>query len=150
LVHTPKFEENGVDVVVRYDWRLESEPSDSVEDTAQLIEGNEIGRNFPSLAIELKPTMGDDYPSVMRQMARLRSKVLVLGTYTGRGASEPQMRAMFKANGITVIFLQEIEEAMRAAKAAAAEAARQAELAVEAAAVAAYEAEEAAFWKDQF
>ena len=52
------------------------------------------------MAVEIKPSVGDDYPSVMRQMKRLGAKVLVVGAWTGRGVSEPQMRAMFKAGGI--------------------------------------------------
>ena len=65
------------------------------------------------LAIELKPSLGDDYPTVLREMKRLDASVLIVGAYNGRGASEPQMRAIFTASGIKVVFVHEIEEAMR-------------------------------------
>jgi hypothetical protein len=65
------------------------------------------------LGVEIKPSVGDDYPSVMRQMKRLGAGILVAGTWTGRGVSEPQMRAMFEASGIKVVFVQEIEERLR-------------------------------------
>ena len=65
------------------------------------------------IGVEIKPTIGDDYPSVMRQMGRLGARILVVGNYTGRGVSEPQMVEMFKASGFRVLFLQEIEEALR-------------------------------------
>lgn len=68
---------------------------------------------YEMLAFELKPAMGDDYPSVLRQMRRLDAHVLVLGNYTGRGVSEPQMRAMFETSGIKVVFVSEIEDWMR-------------------------------------
>lgn len=67
--------------------------------------------------IEIKPTMGDDFPSVMRQMARLRSHYLVLGQYTGRAVSEPQLRQMFKANELTILFVSDIEAEIANARA---------------------------------
>jgi hypothetical protein len=63
-------------------------------------------------SVELKPEIGDDFPSIMRQMARLRADVLVTYNYNGRGATEAQMRAMFNASGIRVVFVHEIETAM--------------------------------------
>jgi len=92
------FEVKGVDVELSYRWDFAGEGSYT----------REVG-------LEIKPTLGDDYPSVMRQMKRLDAWCLVIGTYTGRGISEPQMRAMFGSSGIRVVFLQEIEEAMRQA-----------------------------------
>lgn len=92
------FEASGVDVVIVWAWTMDNKDSIGIHS---------------NLHVELKPSMGDDFPSVLRQMRRLRASVLVIGAYTGRGASEPQMRAMFEASGITVVFVQEIEEAMR-------------------------------------
>lgn len=94
------FESNGVDVMV-------------VWDHAKTRNEAKLAYVRTKLNVELKPSMGDDFPSIMRQMRRLEATVLVVGAYTGRGASEPQMRAMFAASGITVVFVQEIEEAMR-------------------------------------
>jgi hypothetical protein len=51
----------------------------------------------------------------MRQMARLQATVLVTHDYNGRGATEEQMRAMFKASGIEVVFVREIEAEMESA-----------------------------------
>ena len=65
------------------------------------------------LKVEIKPSVGDDYPTVLRQMRRTKAGVLVVETFAGRGVSEPQMRAMFEASGIKVVFVQEIEERMR-------------------------------------
>jgi hypothetical protein len=92
------YEVKGVDVRFWYRWT---------------IGGLDDGYN--PIGLEIKPTLGDDYPSVMRQMKRLEVNYLVVGTYTGRGVSEPQMREMFRMSDITVVFVQEIEEAMRQA-----------------------------------
>ena len=93
-----RFEQEGIDV--RLDAGFLKSPGPA-----------EIG--IAVLAVEIKPTIGDDYPTVMRQMRRLGAKILLVGTYTGRGVSEPQMRAMFEASAIKVVFVQEIEERMR-------------------------------------
>ena len=66
------------------------------------------------MKIELKPTIGDDFPSVMRQMKRLGAWILIVEQYHGRGVAEPQFRKMMALGGMTVIFLQEIEEAIGA------------------------------------
>lgn len=91
------FEEAGVDVVVQWGYGIDT-----------------FFRGLP-LTVELKPTLGDDYPTVLRQMQRLKANVLVVGAWAGRGVTEPQMRAMFQASGINVVFVQEIEEQMRLA-----------------------------------
>lgn len=94
------FEQAGVDVTLSWDWRV----------------GDNVVREPIQTKIELKPTMGDDYPSIMRQMQRLGATVCIVGQYTGRGASEPQLRDMFAANGYTIVFVQEIEEEVRSHK----------------------------------
>lgn len=94
------FEASGVDVVIH--WRyasIDSQPN--------------IYGGVADFKIELKPTMGDDYPAVIRQMKRLQATFLILGQYTGRGVSERQLREMFEASGLGVVFVQEIEEYMR-------------------------------------
>jgi len=136
------FEDRGVDVVLNGWMKVKIGEGEAGE--------NEYRQFAHDLGVEIKPAMGDDYPTVMRQMQRLGCRHLLIGAYTGRGVSEPQMRAMFNASGITVVFLQEIEEVIRAANAAVAEAVRRDEAADQAAAIAAYEAEEAAFWEDEF
>lgn len=64
------------------------------------------------ISIELKPSMGDDFPTVMRQMRRLKCAYLVVGTYNGTTVSEDQLRQMFEANGQKIIFVREIEAQM--------------------------------------
>jgi hypothetical protein len=99
------FEEKGVDVVITIAHAAPGEQP-------YLALG---GSGYEFFKVELKPAMGDDYPSVMRQMKRLGAHFLVVGVWTGRGVTEPQMRAMFQASGINVVFVQEIEEQMRLA-----------------------------------
>lgn len=73
--------------------------------------------DYSRTSIEIKPTMGDDFPSVMRQIERLRVRVLVVGEYTGRAVSEPQLRQMFEANDLKLIFVRDIEAEIANARA---------------------------------
>ena len=75
------------------------------------------------LAIELKPTMGDDYPSVLRIVlankqsakfsagsSRADRAAVVIGNYAGTGATFDQVRAMFESSGVRLFLMREIEE----------------------------------------
>lgn len=65
-------------------------------------------RDSQRFNIELKPSVGDDYPTILRQMKSSRSDHLVTRQYTGRGATQEQFVATFAASGIKVIFLDQI------------------------------------------
>lgn len=68
---------------------------------------------------ELKPAMGDDYPAVIRQINSNADRakvyqynhrtVLIVGQYTGKGATYEQMVSMFAAAGIKVIKESDID-----------------------------------------
>lgn len=71
---------------------------------------------FSDIAIELKPSMGDDYPAVMRQVSAMSRggdffhSVVIIGSYAGRGATLEQVRTMFEKSNIKLFLLSEIEE----------------------------------------
>lgn len=100
ILTTVKFEQRGVDVSITVGFGDEY-PAYFDETTCTM-------RIYP-MNVEIKPTLGDDFPSVMRQMARLRCSTLVIGDYTGRAVSVPQLRQMFGANGHTLLFVRDIE-----------------------------------------
>ena len=58
--------------------------------------------------IELKPIVGDDYPAVLRQMKRTGAKVLVVGEYTGTGATREQFVKTMTIEGVRVVFAGEM------------------------------------------
>lgn len=77
--------------------------------------GNDI--SIPDVSIELKPSMGDDYPAVMRQVIAMKQRksgysrcIVIIGYYSGRGATIEQVRAMFEKSNIKLFLLSEIEE----------------------------------------
>lgn len=68
---------------------------------------------------EMKPSMGDDYPAVIRQInsnaARAKANqynhrtVLIVGQYTGKGATYEQMVSFFSIAGIEVVKESDID-----------------------------------------
>lgn len=105
------FELHGFDAVVKADnaWYL----------------GNEYtrGRQSHEVLCEMKPAMGDDFPAVLRQIKgnlerannatrqaySSATKVLILGRYTGVGATYDQMVSMFATEKIFVIMEASID-----------------------------------------
>ena len=59
--------------------------------------------------IEIKPTVGDDYPAVLRQMKRNGSTVLFLKDYTGQGATKEQFIKTFTVSEFSVVFLRDCQ-----------------------------------------
>jgi hypothetical protein len=59
-------------------------------------------------AIEVKPSVGDDYPAVLRQMRSNGAKYLFPRDYHGVGATQAQFVQMFKSAGIHVVFANEV------------------------------------------
>jgi hypothetical protein len=67
-------------------------------------------QDLPAVAIELKPSLGDDYPSVLRKMkARRRdSAALIVDRFAAEGATWDQVVRVFKASGFVVKTLAEV------------------------------------------
>jgi hypothetical protein len=72
------------------------------------------------VAIEAKPALGDEYPAVLRQIKShgaipdrhgwsTHHRVLLAERITATGATEDQIRAIFKASNITLVLFDEIE-----------------------------------------
>lgn len=106
------FEECGFDVVISRRaskvWRYH----DGVVENGMLRQ---------QVFVELKPSMGDDYPAVLRQiktaMAVLRSRrgglahagvVLLVGEFKSSAVSREQMVELFKLSGVIVIMLEDV------------------------------------------
>lgn len=105
LLSTVSFEHHGVDA--RILWAFLDKPLD--------LERHRY-RDHMTIAVEIKPSMGDDYPSVMRQMQRLQCQILLIETYTGAAVPLPLLRTMFEANKCQLLTLQDVEAEMPNAK----------------------------------
>jgi hypothetical protein len=83
----------------------------------------------PAVYVECKPTVGDDYPAILRQIKAAGPRytcdgyhtkkllegiirVLFLEEYLGNGVSIDDFAAFFENEGIAVVFLDEVLEAL--------------------------------------
>lgn len=75
--------------------------------------------DYINLKIEIKPTIGDDFPSVLRQMKasmpirfgyedNRNKRCLLVGSYTGEGATKEQFIQFFQSQNFNVIFPSDI------------------------------------------
>lgn len=63
------------------------------------------------IIVEIKPEIGDDYPSILRQMRRNGSRFLFTRSYTGTGVDQPTFIQYMDSQGIRVIFEHEVDAA---------------------------------------
>jgi hypothetical protein len=114
------FERRGVDVVLRW-WFTIAEREARQPGSARGFED--------AVGIEIKPSLGDDFPTVMRQMERLEGpamtadgyrslpvRILVIDQFAGRLPLET-VRQMFAANGRRLVTVREIEAEIANARA---------------------------------
>ncbi|RII24981.1 MAG: hypothetical protein CXR30_19395 [Geobacter sp.] len=82
---------------------------------------------FMNIALEIKPTIGDDFPSVLRQIKasmpitmevydnivlKKTFYCLLVGEYTGVGASKEQFIQYFQSQKYNVIFVKDLESVL--------------------------------------
>ena len=73
---------------------------------SKFIEDNTFSMTREPIKIEIKQTIGDDYPSVLRQMHANGSTILICENYNGTTVSINQIRKMFEPKKI--FFINEI------------------------------------------
>lgn len=61
-----------------------------------------------ALRIEIKPRIGDNFPSTMRQMKRQKSQFLYVREYTGSGVKRDIFVQMFESQGLKVVFEKDV------------------------------------------
>lgn len=92
-----EFENKGLDVVLSAGCRL-------IQDKIK----NDIIVYSAEHRIEIKPSIGDDFPTVLRQVKALRANVLFLKKYVGSGISEQNFLKIFSNEGIRVVFSRDV------------------------------------------
>lgn len=122
----PRFECKGIDVLIDYVvFRSHSFGSYEKEIGEWFNAGREGIRRFcikdalhecsrdESCAIEIKPSLGDDFPSVLRQAIRMEQgfRCVVFRDFVATSVTLEQVRAMFKSSGVLLFSLAEIQQA---------------------------------------
>jgi hypothetical protein len=64
--------------------------------------------------IEIKPSMGDDFPSVLRQMKRNGADTLFVGAFKARACTLEHVRKMF--DPFKIVTVDEVREVFATAK----------------------------------
>lgn len=112
LVKTSKFrnEHNGLDIsfnILTKNYHRLNDEDLNIESFMDKIQNSSYLMQF--LRIELKPLIGDDFPSVLRQMKKLKANILIIGSYQGKGASFEELKLFFKNENIQVVLESDIE-----------------------------------------
>lgn len=67
-----------------------------------------LGKRFP-IRIEIKPSVGDDFPAVLRQMKRSKANYLYVRSFGSASVSRDDFVKFFRSQEIRVIFEEEVE-----------------------------------------
>lgn len=89
-VSKPQFEHYGADVHYYYTITLNAIKA-NIKEWPESVDLN----YYKELSVQLKPSLGDDYPAVIRAMRTAKCNCLVYGSYCGVGATIEQVRTMF-------------------------------------------------------
>jgi hypothetical protein len=111
---TVRFEVNGWDVALDSAWTAQGIDF-SAPNIAHVEATDMTNRDFTLervYLVEIKPSLSDDYPAVLRQMRSLKSAgcvcILLIGQYQGKGATLDQVRRIFQTSDIRVVLRSEI------------------------------------------
>jgi uncharacterized protein (DUF3820 family) len=99
-----QFEIGGIDVVLTV-----QAVSVALKIEARIFGYYHHNQEREAIKIELKPSIGDDYPAVLRQMRANKSNVLLVREYRGQGATQEQFVKTFAAASIRVVFLDDLQ-----------------------------------------
>lgn len=102
-IYRKEFEVDGIDVILDYGFSL-------LAAMCNWSKKEEIGSYNArrSFLIEIKPSVGDDYPSVLRQMQSMQTSILFLEKFTGSGITEEQFIEIFNNQKRTVVFRRDV------------------------------------------
>ena len=106
-IRNKSFERAGIDVCFDYD--IYYETTYSIIKNKRIEHGRNHFSSWNPISIEIKPTVSDDYPNVLRQMKTTGSNVLFLSEYTGFGISRENFIKLFRNEKKVVIFENQIK-----------------------------------------
>lgn len=117
-----QFESDGADVTylvechaaLQTGWvTTPEEDSFGFGDVGRYSEKQEVIASFgvrDGFRIEVKPVVGDDYPAILRAMKAVKDSHLLVGEYTGAGATWAEVVRVFSLSGIVALQLADIEQ----------------------------------------
>ncbi|WP_157111385.1 hypothetical protein [Nonlabens spongiae] len=106
-ISTRSFENAGIDVLLSFKIVFD-QTMDLFEDGMFNYLGSDEYETKP-IRIEIKPTVSDDYPAVLRQMKASGANILYLVEYTGIGITEEMFVKYFANERIKVVFEENLK-----------------------------------------
>jgi hypothetical protein len=99
------FEQDGWDVIIQAD-------DSACRDDCEAF--NDCYINLNKIAVEIKPSVGDDYPAILRQMKMTRIhpdyQCLIYENFNAIGATIDQFKSVFESSGFKVFSFADIEK----------------------------------------
>jgi hypothetical protein len=106
----PELEVDGADVYLRVHYPITWSQRDRPD------RPEETGGSGEAWLVEVKPSLGDDYPAILRTMKRLRQPkarakhlVLIYRDFAARGATLEQVTQAFNLSNIAVVSFESVE-----------------------------------------
>ncbi len=103
-----KFEHNGIDITFSCEVHFKNYQDRYLGQTEWQNYNSTYYHYAGEFKIEIKPTLSDEYPIVLRQMKASKSNVLIIGEYLGIGINFEQLNEFFRTERIRIIMISEI------------------------------------------
>lgn len=101
-----------IDVVILVSWIKESERGGIKEyDRVGVFPGDAARHQNDrgdEISVELKTSVGEEYPSILRQVRRNRSRFLLIDKFDSRRTTREQLIAYFATANVHVVFMDQI------------------------------------------
>ena len=115
-IHSKQFEVDGIDIIITYYSWAYGEYSGVRNGRYQTW--NEWHPDHYQVAVEVKPSIGDDFPAILRQASRMfgvrgrdiDSVCVVFRDFVATSVRLEQVRAMFNASSVLLFSLDEIQQ----------------------------------------
>jgi len=106
------FEQKGLDVrcSVYYGYSGIGVLEDTYRQARKVFDKFWENNTFIEMRVELKPSVGDDFPAVLRQMKASKANMLVIREYTGTGVTFDEFKQFFVSQGVRVFIEKDINQ----------------------------------------
>lgn len=103
------FEIKGIDVGIEMSIEIQRLTNDATIPAFCLPYALRFPGEKETFTVEIKGDIGDEYPTVLRQMLALKSRYLFLESYSGLGATMEQFIDIFHSSGRIVVFKDDVD-----------------------------------------
>ena len=107
------FEIKGIDVGIEMNIEIQRLTNDTTIPALCLPYALRCPGEKDTFTVEIKGDVGDEYPTVLRQMLALKSRYLFLESYSGFGATTEEFIGIFESSGRSVVWKDDVDAEFR-------------------------------------